>query len=480
ALLKQAAALEKALPRGDLDARSVWFDAQAQAHDKLGQSDQARALRLRRFLEEPISLKTPAAPPEGTTLTPDQVLARAEKLLDAHRNERVLGALEPLKTEGLTPSQRCRREFALGLTARKLRHYANAEKYLTAVTDTCRDLDLVRRAMYLNVKVISIRDGLRAVPVMDLFAKKFAGHSMVDDVLFWAGDLFERRQRWSEAEKYYKRIEAGYPKGDNRAEACWRQAWMAYRRGKTKTAGGMLTRMVGPDGCFSDRFDRARAHYWLGRFAGESGKSGAAHYRNAIDLDPLGYYGQLGLARLSALDAQAAAAITTKLAPPNDGLPAGLCAGFLERDPSFARGVELLSLGLTTDAAAELRAVAVPEQKVLADTHAAALGVAAKPAQALAENSAAASGCARGDALFLLTLLLDRAGAYREAHWRLRTDLGDRFDTYPSATDGALWRAAYPLAYRDFVEPAEQEGGLPPLFLQALAREESALDAQAV
>ena len=101
----------------------------------------------------------------------------------------------------------CRKRMALGVAARKLHRYAGAEDHLGWVMQNCTDEELVRRARYLQAKVISIRSGLKAIDPIEAFAKRFPNHSMVDDVLFWAGDLYQRRDRDTEAQAYYARIE---------------------------------------------------------------------------------------------------------------------------------------------------------------------------------------------------------------------------------------------------------------------------------
>jgi soluble lytic murein transglycosylase len=76
----------------------------------------------------------------------------------------------------------------------------------------------------------------------------------------------------------------------------------------------------------------------------------------------------------------------------------------------------------------------------------------------------------------LLALLLDQAGQHREAHWRLRTAFSRLIHKKPSTQEGLLLRAAYPLAFRRELGASENEHAIPSLFLQALAREESAFD----
>jgi soluble lytic murein transglycosylase len=484
-LLASAEVVEKALPKPDPDARSYFLEALATAHETLGHADEALGLRLRRFLEEPVSLVTPETPPVGSKPTPLMLITRAEKLLEANRNEKAIEAFSALQDKGLATALKCRKQLGLGLAHRKEHHYATAETYFTQVTNECADDEaLVRRAMYLNAKVISIADGLRAVPLIEKFAKRFAGHSMVDDVLFWAGDLYDRRKLWAQAEGYFRRIEELAQKGDQCGDARWRLAWMSYRKGDLKAADKRLSRLLERDGCVVLKYDRARAHYWLGRIAEAQHEPtrAARSYSAAMRAEPLGYYAQLALARELVVAPSQAQDLVKSLQAPKGGETPPLCPGPLALVPAFGRGLELLARGLRSDAAFELAAIEMPSQKVVGTTQAAALGVEPKPVTPLAAEPRVATParCGEHDPQLLLALLLDRAGVYGAAHWRLRTDFADVLADEPTPETAAIWLAAYPLAYRDLVAAAEEESQVPPLLLQALCREESALDPSAV
>ena len=477
-LLANFAALEQALPKkDDLDARSLLLDAKATAQEKLGKLAEARATRLQRYLEEPVSLTTPAEPPAGLVASPNQLMDRVERLLDAHRNDKALQAMDALPDASLDANGLCRKHFAQGLASRKLRRYAAAEEHLTYVMNQCADADLARRGAFLRAKVISIRDGLRAIEAIEAFASKYPDHSMTDDVLFWAGDLYQRRSRDDEAHKYYARIDALSLHDDYCGEARWRIAWMAYRRNDLPAAEAGFKRLLADDGCTRDLHDRSRSHYWLGRVAEQQKNPAAAqaHYQAILDTHPLSFYAQQGLPRLLKLQPKAAAQATSRgLLAPTGHPSMPLCPNWLANDPGFGRGMAYLQAGLAADAAAQFRALERPKQNVIGDAHAASLGVPQSPVELQSLQSL--SQCGPAQAALLLVLLLDEAGAQHEAHWRLRTEFGDEFSKFPSAKEMVLWRAAYPLAYRNFIAPAEQESHLPAYFLQALAREESAFD----
>ena len=488
ALLQQAPAqllqllpeLQRAVRADEPAGRSLLLAAQAEAQVALGDTAGAQATRLRRYLEEPVSTATPEAPPAGVVPTPLQYLERLERLVEAHRSERALAALATLPELDLPADLVCRRAFARGLAARKLRRYAEAEAQLTSVADHCADADLARRARYLAVKVISIRDGLRAVPVIEAFARTYPDHSMTDDVLFWAGDLYQRRGRNPEALAYYQRVEQVQPPGDQCAEARWRQAWMAYRASERVAARQGLERLLLTDGCVSDPFDRARANYWLGRLdeAEAAPERAMERYQRVIDAQALSFYAQAALGRQLGLPAGVRRGLDlARLRAPAAPLALPLCPDWLDAAPGFHLGLALLAAGLQADAALQFRALQAPRLAAMGQTHAASLGVAGDGPSLQGQ---AVGACGPAQARLLLALLLDASGAQHEAHWRLRTEFSEVLARLPSSAELPVWRAAYPLAYRDVIAPAEQAAGLEPYALQALAREESAFDAQVV
>ncbi len=446
---------EKALARRGTDARSHFLTWLAAAHEALGQKEEELAALKRRYLEEPVSPLTPKAPPP-VPLTAAELLARAEVLQAAHRSERVIAELTAIDEASLTMAQRCQQTFGLGLALRKLRKYVKAEEQLTKAVELCRDdEDRARRARYLGAKVVSIRSGLAAIPLIDDFARRYDGHSMVDDVLFWAGDLYQRRSQNHRARAYFSRAASVASNEEYCAEARFRLGWMRYRAQDLGAAKTELVAML-EGACPLARFDRARGHYWLGRIAEDGGdeRGASARYQEAMTHDGLGFYAQLALARLRKLDPKTAATMadTTKLVAAPAPAPSACARDFwLEPLPKEARA--LLAHGLAADA-----------RRVLL---------------MISPTDITRDPCTK-ERLLSLSLALDEAGAHQQAHWLLRTELQDELAAFPEAATLPLWRAAYPLAFADELEAAEREHNLPRYFLQALAREESAFDAEVV
>jgi soluble lytic murein transglycosylase len=464
----------------DVETRSRLWGHRAEILRELGRGEEAQQAELHRYLKLPVARNSPESPP--VSVTTQQSIDRARVLLDAHRNKKVLQAVGRIDFGKLNESQRCEIEFMWGLAARKLRRYEEAENHLGKVTSSCGDPDIRRRAMFLQAKVTSIRAGLAAINTIERFAREFRGHSMVDDVLFWAGDLYQRRKLDGQAESYYTRIDMLPELGDHCAKARWRMAWMAYRRNDFAKARLRLERLLDDKRCKTDAFDLARANYWLAQVdLASNDQQGALEKLVATVRNfPLGFYAQLALARIGELNSAMGDNLAKKLAVPAGNKGSALCVGGLFTEPALEKGLRYMQWGLGSDAQRYLKTLLGKKKDVLAGTHAEATGEAAVDINKVKGEGAISTTCSESESTLLLVLLLDRAGDRHASHWRLRTEFAAQLSRFPNATELPIWRAAYPLAFREAIEPAEVDSKLPTYFLQALAREESALDVMAV
>jgi soluble lytic murein transglycosylase len=120
----------------------------------------------------------------------------------------------------------------------------------------------------------------------------------------------------------------------------------------------------------------------------------------------------------------------------------------MEKDPHFLAAVELLRLGFPEAVSSELLAVNRN-------------GLPAEPVRLI---------------VHLLSMAGDQRSAHAVARVSLRRDLSGRItpQTRP------VWEIAYPNAYRELIEKHTKEAGVEPDLLQALMREESALDPKAL
>ncbi len=141
-------------------------------------------------------------------------VARAEQLIELHRNKQGLTVLEPLlPTLKLPEPIACRAHFAYGKGLRKEREHTRAIQSLTPVVEKCQDADLLPRAMYVLGSSRSIVDQKRGPETYERLARDFPGHSFADDALFYAADLYVKTDRPEQALVRLEELEQQLPAG---------------------------------------------------------------------------------------------------------------------------------------------------------------------------------------------------------------------------------------------------------------------------
>jgi soluble lytic murein transglycosylase len=399
--------------------------------------------------------------PHGAAPSREDVLRRAEALLDANRNEAALALLGPLVRE-LPPAGpgepfACRARAATGRALKKERNYERAVATLRPVAAACADPEVRVRSLYLLASAASIAgDRSEAVRLYRRLAREYPTHPFADDALFFAADLLARLGRLDEAREALAALVKDHPDGDYRDEARFRLAWLARRVGDRDAAAAQLLALE--EDRRDDPYEQARAAYWRARVLAETGPEGKAAARaiwgDLVTRYPADYYGLLARARLAGGSRHPALPAPVLL--PVAVLEAELSwdPGALREDPRFREGILLLRLGLAREAADELGAIDPRRLR-----------------QAGAESP---------DAVLLVADLLDRAGDHRAAHALLRTRARAAFRRPPDGENVRAWRIAYPPAFRDTVRRWATPAGVPVDLVQALMREESALDPRAL
>ncbi|HEX9401452.1 MAG TPA: transglycosylase SLT domain-containing protein [Anaeromyxobacter sp.] len=400
--------------------------------------------------------------PHGAAPASEDVLRRAEALLDANRNGAALELLRPLLEDlpAAAPGEpfACRARAAAGRALRKERSYENAITTLRPVAGACADPEVRVRSLYLLASAASIAgDRDESVRLYRRLARDFPDHPFADDALFYAADLLARLGRTDEARDALGALVRDHPTGDFRDEARFRIAWLARRAGDVDAAVAQLLALE--EERRDDPYEHARAAYWRARFLagrGEEGRAAArAIWADLVQRYPADYYGLLARARLAG-GALGAPALPAPVLLPKAVAEAELTwePGALREDPRFRAGVLLLRLGLFREAADELGAI---DPRRL---------------RAAAADSP--------DAVLLVADLLDRAGDHRAAHGLLRTRARAAFRRPPDGENIRAWKIAYPPAYREDVRRWAAPAGVPIDLVQALMREESALDPRAL
>ena len=431
-----------------------------QIHASAGRAGEARRAFLDCWARHPLApesreclsrlrvLPGAAGAPPGR----EDALRRAESLLEANRNAAAIQELKraaPFPAPAPDEPMGCRAAFALGKAHRKERQYLRAVKALQPVVDRCRDAGLRARALYA-LAVSAANAGQDGAALYRRLAREFPAEATADDALFFAANLLARQGKPEESARLLGELVERYPGGDYRAEALFRIGWLARRQGDAGRAAAAFARAE-EEYRDADPYEHARAAYWRARVLAERGGPGDAAGARGIweMLDsryPADYYGLLAQARLGGEGPVA------PRRPPVQGQAALRWApGPLGRDPHFRAGVLWLRLGLARAAAEELGAV---DRRALGN----------------------GGGEPGPEPLLLLAELLDRAGDHRAAHQVLRTQGRQILRRPPEGLPLRVWQVAYPPAWRAEVVRWAGPAGVPPDLLQALMREESALD----
>jgi soluble lytic murein transglycosylase len=383
----------------------------------------------------------------------DAQVARAEQLIELHRNKQGLTVLEPLlPTLKLPEPLACRAHFSFGKGQRKERNHTKAISVLTPVVEKCQDADLLPRAMYVLGSSRSIVDQRRGPETYERLAREFPGHSFADDALFYSADLYVKTDRPGQALTRLEELEKNYPQGDFLGEALFKAFWIA--RTSQVPDGGLpiLDRIEKRFADADESYDVERAQYWRARTFLErgNGKEAVALFEKLAVEHPATYYGLMARAQLGEMDKERLERIAPQLVfSAESASPWPMHTGpTMEKDPHFLAAVELLRLGFPEAVSSELLAVnrnGLPAESVRLIVH-------------------------------LLSMAGDQRAAHAVARVSLRRDLSGRItpQTRP------VWEIAYPNAYRELIEKHTKEAGVEPDLLQALMREESALDPKAL
>jgi peptidoglycan lytic transglycosylase len=389
----------------------------------------------------------------GKAPTPEAQLQRAEGLLEAGRAVDALALLSPL-VEGMPaagPAEpvACRARAALGRALKRARQNGRAAEVLRPVAERCADPALRTRARYVLATAVSA-GGAReeAIALYRRFAREQGDSPLADDALFAAAELSLRAGRPGEAQEALEALVRDHPAGDRRDEARFRLAWLAWRGGDEAGAIAALLR-IEEDRREVDPYEHARAAYWRARLLARQGEVGLeaarAIWSDLVRLAPADYYALLSRAQLAGDDGVLLPEPGPAVAPRAWALE----PGSLRDDPHLRAGVALLRAGLARAAAEELRAARLPAEGEL------------------------------GPVLCLATLL-DRAGDHHAAHQLLRGQARAALRRPPDGALRQVWEVAYPRAHAELVRRHATPAGVPAELLQALMREESALDPEAV
>ncbi|HEY8208911.1 MAG TPA: transglycosylase SLT domain-containing protein [Myxococcaceae bacterium] len=426
-------------------------ELKAKLKDKQGERESLNAL----WSKHPLSRLADLAQRRMNGWKPplESVVARAEVLVESHRNQQGMAALDPYLQQLTLPAPlACKAQFIYGKALRKERLHTKAIQVLQPVVDACaKDPDLRARAMYVLGSSRSIVDIPHGPKLYEQLAADYPTHAFADDALFFAADLYVKGGKLEAALQRLDEVGRKYPKGDFASEALFKAFWIHRQRREAEQALQTLDQIEQSFADADESYDVERARYWRARMKLDAGKKDeAAELMEKLALDhPATYYGLLSRSRLDELDHARFQKVAGDVAsPPDAEQPWPLYAGPLGSDPHFVTGVELVRLGFGTAASEELMA---------------------------ANRTGLPLETTR-----LLVLALSAAGDQRAAHAIARVALRRDLSGRVTPRTRPIWEVAYPNAFRDLIERHCKSHGLEPDLLQALMREESALDPKAL
>lgn len=393
----------------------------------------------------------------GKAPSAEQRIQRGTQLMEAHSSAQAIELLKPIVDAppvGLEPAQLCRARFAYGKALRKRHQHAQAIAALQKVIDGCPKDDLWARAVYVAGTSASIVQPELAPVLYRRLAEELPEHPFADDALFFQGELLARAGRTRAARAALERVARLYPDGDQRSEALFALFWLERSEGRLERGLRALLRLEAGARGARDLAQRERAMYWRARTLAELGRNDASLdcYIELARAFPAGYYALLARSRVAELQPPRASAppapVKVAAAECLASRPLTAFSGALQGDCRLASALALLRLGLPELAQEELLAIdRTPLRKE-----------------------------ATPRALRLLVLLLARVGDARLAHAVARGELAGDLGSPPTPETAAIFPVAFPLAFRDAIAKRSQEAGIDPDLLQALIREESALD----
>lgn len=383
----------------------------------------------------------------------DAMVTRAEVLIDAHRNAQGLAVLASVLPRLVMPDAvACRANFATGKAYRKLRQHPKAIELLVRVTQKCTDPDLRARALYTLGLSQMVVAPVVAAETYTTLARAYPQHSFADDGLFFAAEAYLRVGHDELAIERLTELVDGYPTADFAAEALFKLFWVARAQGRWADATDVLSEIERRSAVADDSTEVERAGYWRGRIAEAVGRNdeAVARYIALARAHPASYYGLLAREKVETLDAQLGEVLRKEIAAPAVGVdPFPLIAGPVLRAPQFQSAIELLRLGF---------------QDLV-------------PIEMLSVDRAGLTN----DSLRLMVEALAFSKEIRVAHGLARLWLRRDLSGPLTPENRSVWQIAYPRAFRDLIETSSASAdALDPDLLQALMREESALDPKAL
>jgi soluble lytic murein transglycosylase len=398
----------------------------------------------------------------------EELIEKGMALYDAMRNPWSASTFEQaLAAPGLTPEQECTARYHLANSWFKERNRTKAAPLFDAAMAACDktdDVDLRVKAAYQAGRSYD------RISQEKIAAKRFArceeiaaehDHSYADDARLRQAEAYEELGDADKEAALLATIPDRYPDGDMRAEAIWRLAWRAYRKGDYEATVRWLEKQIASKPIEDKYYAEGQPQYWLGRAYGKLGETdkSVAAYEDAVMKYPLTYYALLALNRLRESHPKRYAALVERIRKvPADFDPKAPAFQFKARElygePGFRRGIEFLKLGLGWASEAELSRLGLTPP----------------------DGRDEVTDPDEREKLWAMAFLHHNAGRYGPSHWVTRWHVLDYKRSWPTGANRARWEIAYPKAYWSLLKKHADQHGYPIELQIGIVREESAFD----
>ena len=440
----RARAFYEKWPKNPGSAPALWIEARAAARlGKRADTKKAERRIVAEFPDSPLAAKLGDVP-----LSAEEAIARAEKLVSLHRNDRATPELQRALGRTLTRAQRCKATYLLGAANQRRRKHKAAFAAFAKAARVCGDDKLAARTLYLWGKgLLNGRSTAGAARILEKLAARFPKHRLADDALFLAAQGWRRAGQLGRARAALEKLLAEMPEGDMRPRAAYELARLDARDRNWNAAATRLQKMADEDPYPADSYLRGRPLYALGKLMlARKDRTGAARaWRRCLVEHPHTYWAALARGRLLSLGEAAGDDPGAAFAPTPDALTWPALPDALSQSAAFQRAAALIRLGAGDFAAAEV---------------------------SLAAKHAGETDEARA----WLSLLYYFAGDWHRAHRIVRYKLKHVLARPPTDATRRFFLLGYPRGFWDVLEPLARRHRVDPLLLVALVREESAFN----
>lgn len=411
----------------------------------------------------------------AATLSPEERIARAQRLTDAHLWHEAVAELALIADD--QPAEVLReRDYWTATTLFKMRRrYKDASDIFLRIY---KDMGgRAARALFHGARALSRADfDTEAITWYQRVVAEYPGSSWAAEAQFLSGWLAFNLGRYQDALPHLEQTLKRYPRSKWAAEARWFLGFSLYRLGRYEDAlehFAVLARLAG-------KLEGGQGRYWHARTLQRLGRAdeAVAGITALVERYPFSWYAQLARARLAEVGVRVGPfGEPLGETPRSSGSAPALGREVdpsLAADPLIRRADELLAAGLVVEAGVELRRGERAFIERVVKGTGKGKGKGKRKGKGERPGTRASS---RADAL---AILMDR---YREADnfnrpWMLAVVYGGRraLDQPPVGQARVWWEHAYPLAYRELVERWRHEGDNPPYYLYAIMRKESGFD----